>query len=603
MPRLAVKLRDRQFLKRFFIFLACAAGVTICASYALTPQIVRMAQVMKNGSETVLQRLPESSPGGVNEIRQYRVELQVSPYWRAHRLNLMADDCLREFSINQHPVHLPTPVKCRWDRGNPIDLDPYLTPGLNTLEFTVGNLAGYMGFDIRIEGLPWHLEKIAESLVIVSFAALFLLQIGALERWQPPVFWLTLFSLLLSGVQYFSSLYYEYALDIPGHIAYILQIAHSLRLPPPFGWHYQQPPLYYIAMVPLYKIGQWLGMAQPIYAVRLASTVFYISFLWISMETIHLYLRGRYVLLAAAIVLFWPDGFTYAGRISNDGPILTLNALTLYLVTRWYMENDALWLRYAWYSALVGLAIKSSAMVSLGFVGGMTLLALWRKQIQWRFLLNPWIWSIGGLSVLSNFGRILYYRVFEHMDVRWFINIDLTTDDIPIVRTVLPYFFYLDISHFIGNPFYRDNPGGADETFWTPFFKTLLYGEWEWQAVGSAHIVSILFLLILLLILVYLFRWGLLQRGQDYEPLYPPLILLASCMIGAVMWARVQVPWVAQCNARYVCGIVVLMGIYLAKSVEWHMQQRRFALAYLSTGVAIAFSVLSVLMLLFEFDL
>src|SRR5688500_381063 len=88
--------------------------------------------------------------------------------------------------------------------------------------------------------------------------------------------------------------------------------------------------------------------------------------------------------ICAAIVSLSPGGLDLAGLISDDAPILFSHTLVLYFLARWQETNTPYYLKAGIISAFTAFMIKGSAVIALGTVGVMLLIALYQKQITWR---------------------------------------------------------------------------------------------------------------------------------------------------------------------------------------------------------------------------
>lgn len=433
--------------------------------------------------------------------------------------------------------------------------------------------------------------------LLIIFFIMRIFKFNILKHWGKPVSALFIISISLSLTQYFLSNYTEYTNDIYGHTGYITYIAQNGELPLPFGWQTQQPPLYYMLGALFYKFGQWFNLPDPLYATRILSLILYVSFLILSLNTLRHYLKGVYFVMAAAIVLFWPDGFTYAGRISTDVGILFIHALVFYLITRWHFNKQQNLLLYACYAALTGLLIKSSAVIGVGAVAAMIAFAILKKELKIQSILKLKLIVFAALVFTLNFGRIAYYRFVENENVKWFINLELSQITHVLVPNTPYNYLYFDIKSFLRDPFFFSIHNGG-EFFLNAFLKTLLFGEWFWKAGPiPAGIISGLLLVILLFIITYI----LLKAKPTQKSLCFPALIMMLCMIGALIAARIEVPWPAQSNGRYIFGVIVMFALFFSKAVEWHKTEGRTILVGLAVLTTIVFCAVSTLMIIIEF--
>jgi len=404
-------------------------------------------------------------------------------------------------------------------------------------------------------------------------------------------------SLIICMVNFFATNYNSYALDVPGHTNYIKFLATYWRLPEPFGWQTQQPPAYYIIGAILYKIGGWIGMPDPFNMVRCSSLLLYGGFIILSLLILKEYLSGKSYIAAAALVLFWPDGYHYAARISNDLGMLFLISLTLYLMIRWWKTENSHYLIAGFFIAFFSITVKGNGVIAIAAVAALASIALHKKKISWRILVNPYLLVFSITCIGINFGRTFYYRM-KGADVKWFLNLN-TQSMQSILHMRAPYnFLYFDFLSFIRDPFYMSQPDGGIY-LWNAFLKTLILGEWTWQSPMLACTLSFLLVIFLIFILSYLF----LKPRMNSTELCPPLAIMMLCMLAMLISACIAVPWTAQANGRYIFGIIVIFSIYLMKSLEWHYRQGRRLLYYTGMGSVILFPILSIFLNISELAL
>jgi len=299
--------------------------------------------------------------------------------------------------------------------------------------------------------------------------------------------------------------------------------------------------------------------------------------------------------IASSLVLFWPDGFTYAGRIGNDQGILFVHALVLYYLVRWNEEKQVKYLHWSMYASFTALIIKGSGVISIGATGIICLAALYRHEVTLRQLLRWPLMAFCAGCIALNFGRTLYYRMVYSVDLKWFINLNLTDIQSALVDNAPINYLYFDVIGFIQKPFFYSSPKG-EPLFWNALLKTLLLGEWTWQSSFLASVLSAVFLLIL----VYVLWFMLCKIRRSTIGFYAPLLAMMFRMIGALMAARIQVPWACQANSRYIYGLMVILVIFYTKALETLAHTWKGALTFLGIAVALAFCVLSVLFILSE---
>jgi hypothetical protein len=403
-------------------------------------------------------------------------------------------------------------------------------------------------------------------------------------------------SMLFTLRQYLLTDFTQYALDVDGHTAYIASVFFSHRLPEPTGWQSQQPPLYYLIGALFYGAGQFIHLEDPFSAVRFFSLMLYIAFLVLSLFTLKKYfVHGPWLMLAAAIVLFWPEGFNYGGHISNDNGIVFLHAVVLYYLICWQQSLHPRYIRYAIYACCIALTVKGAAIIAMSATALVCLMALYKKQVSPRDLLRWDIVSLCLAAITINFGRTLYYRLFKDMEVAWFLNLKIDKIQGVLTGNTLYNYIYFDVLDFVRYPFYGDTLNGGD-LFWNAFLRSLLLNEWTWRSSILASFLCVFFVFMLCHIIYYI---AVRIRSYNIAEYTPPLAMMV-CMIGALICARIAVPWSAQCNGRYIYGVIVIFALFFGKAIESFFCQGKNIIVAIGIATVILFSVTSLCLLYVE---
>jgi 4-amino-4-deoxy-L-arabinose transferase-like glycosyltransferase len=158
-----------------------------------------------------------------------------------------------------------------------------------------------------------------------------------------------------------------YAPDEPMHLDYIRILSTEARFPTFEETHQtQQPPLYYLLMVPFYRLGSSFGPTGGGHAVRIVSALLGLLTLgavWLAAR-VAFPNRRRVALLALGCAALWP-AFQYAGGCVNNDALATL----LYGVWVWQtalLLRDGLKPRRA---VMVGLVCSAALLTKeTGFV-------------------------------------------------------------------------------------------------------------------------------------------------------------------------------------------------------------------------------------------
>ncbi len=452
-----------------------------------------------------------------------------------------------------------------------------------TLCYTTIALAGAYG--------AAYLYDFAAIAVAIVFIAAWHLAVTCLFPRDPArmpadtlVYW-ALHATMLLGLYYlWHTAFTTRANDIGGHVAYLMKLATSYVLPEPYGWQSQQPPLYYGFAAILFRVGEALDLTQPLQLVRHFSLALYTGFQLLGVAVLRRYLRGGTYLLAAAMLLAWPENLNLMVRISNDVGIVFCDGLALYGLVRWHLDGARRGLALAVLAGALALATKGTGVMIWGAIGLVMLAHLARGTFPWGALRSrTFLLALLPLSLACagiNFGRVWYYRTFYNAKLNWFMNV--SAGDIPAwLSPNRPVnYFYLDYTAYLTAPFYGDK---SMQYFWNAFLKTLLFGEWNWPYPVIALCMAFLLLAVLAMCAT------LLWRPQRPDGPLLPLGAMALCMIGALIASRVVLPWDPQCNARYMFAVVAIIACAYATALDWHRREGRVLMYAAGLGVGLLF--------------
>lgn len=443
-------------------------------------------------------------------------------------------------------------------------------------------------------GVPSAVMLACKVAVPLSAAVMIWLRYFTRSRFDWLIGAMVMVSLVFSYSFFFITDYHLYMNDIDGHLAYIKVIAETGKLPQPFdippgyGWQSAAPPLYYLVAALFYKAGAWMGMSDPFCAARFLSVILYTGFIFTSVAALRYYVSGSYLAMALCLVLFAPDTVTYASRISSDVMMIAAHGIIFYCATRWLVSHDMRFLRYGWMAALAALAVKTTAIADIGAMGMLTAIALYKKHITVRPLLDRWMALSALWGFIPNFGRTIYYKL-QGVPVHWLQNLDKPESYSWAQETTIGTFLWFDLPGYFHYAFPYNEPNGS-KYFWNFFLKSILFGERDY---ASGPILAYVLCGLLLALAMYVVAYLLIRCRPRLDSPDMGLLIFAACMLGSLLLARFNVPWAAQCHIRYIFGVLVIFGVWLARAVEWHIESRQriaaaFGMALMAAFVAVS---------------
>lgn len=144
-----------------------------------------------------------------------------------------------------------------------------------------------------------------------------------------------------------------YAPDEQSHYNYIRYVAEHVSLPVQTSqtgavtndWEYYQPPLYYVALTPVYAASAALfdDTTAVVWVLRLMSVLLWIATVWFAMRFLEvLEIRDKFLsLVVYCVVCLLPTHIFLSSAVNNDNLLLALSAIFLYFMARPNFTNNS----------------------------------------------------------------------------------------------------------------------------------------------------------------------------------------------------------------------------------------------------------------------
>lgn len=185
-----------------------------------------------------------------------------------------------------------------------------------------------------------------------------------------------------------------YAPDEQPHFKYIQYLAVKQQLPVQTSitgeasndWEYYQPPLYYLAMTPVYLISEWMFDSPQaiVSSIRLTSTLFWLANMLLLLGIIrNLNITDEFTQLSIITIAALLPTYTFiSAMINNDSLLAALATGMLYWLTRYQAS-------YSWAiiaGLIIGLAMctKLSAIIIIVAFAAFILIKLWNDRGNWQ---------------------------------------------------------------------------------------------------------------------------------------------------------------------------------------------------------------------------
>ena len=328
-----------------------------------------------------------------------------------------------------------------------------------------------------------------------------------------------------------------YAPDEEPHFRYIEYLYEWRSLPvqtsktdaPTGDWEYYQPPLYYLASVPIHGWVRGLGEDVAVRGIRLLSVALWcvtvIAALRI-LDTLHI--EDAFTRLATiSLVCLLPTFIFMTSVINNDNLLIALSSIILYWMVRTQGRRDVLWIR-----VLIGLAL----WVKLTAIVYMVALAI-LFVVQWLGRTRSFSSAIAN-SVLTVIVPALMWSPWAVRNLALYG--DLTGEsaaNIPVVWPSAFGAFSTTLSYMVTSFWTASGEGnnvglppiiGISLTLlaviglgYGVFFGKRRFNDW------GDHDLAIAFLIAIVVNVVLIFRFGFLYGQGQGRFLFPLLIPIA----------------------------------------------------------------------------
>ena len=224
---------------------------------------------------------------------------------------------------------------------------------------------------------------------------------------------------------------------------------------------------------------------------------------------------------------------------------------------------------------MLGLAVASraNALILLPIVGLAVLYKLYRRELKWDLLENPYV-RIGLLLACLGFamgpGRTEFYRIVEDRHEPFLVaNIHslarvLTLEPWSFNKLLLPH-PEVYFKHPVWNVFTDEN---GRQYFWSSMLKSSLFGEYNWPNKPLATVD----ILLLSLILYVMDGCILHRRFLRSQPQWWMCMVTLFIPIAALMENRIINPFACSEDFRYIYPAIVsfcgLFGLVIQRHID-----------------------------------
>ncbi|KKT51255.1 MAG: hypothetical protein UW64_C0008G0013 [Microgenomates group bacterium GW2011_GWC1_44_37] len=379
-----------------------------------------------------------------------------------------------------------------------------------------------------------------------------------------------------------------------GHLDYIAYVYQNHTVPPAEkGWQYHHPPLYYFLSSLPWSLSNFFPFEKIYLLLQFISVCYYTGFLFISILIFkELLPRGKTIILASALLCFWPSGIIHSVRIGNDTLYYLLFSVSLFFLIRWW-ENPSQNLNLLLSSVFASLTIltKSNGIVLIILLTISALTKLTNLKSGVKYLAIVFVTLV--ITFISFLPR--FQSKLNDSSIDWLnSSVHLLNKDLAVTNTANNLLF-LDINSYLTHPFtstWSDDSGR--QSFWNFLLKSSLFGEFSFEkpiSILLAHSLSLMLLVFLTISITNIF-FGF-SRAIFLNPIIVGNLLIN---LAALYYFRLKLPFAPHADFRYIYPILVSFIFFLLPS-SFQILNNKF-LRNFTFSILWAFPIISIIFFL-----
>ncbi len=535
-------------------------------TFALLVLLIVTHQVLSPvfGTPTIQEHRVRASPA----MLEVRFPISMGPVFPRTFL-VSGMNCINGIRINDHRIASDIFPLCNSSMGLELPTHFFMQKEANIVSVMINALLdNQTGIDVRIS--PW--DPLECSFNILYCILLSMLGYLCIRRWNRGSQSQSLAFVFLGGsmlrVWYFltTGAFVRFH-DVTGHVEYIRHVARYLRLPPSGGgWEFHQSPLYYIVSGLWWRMGEWIARspAEMLRDLQVGSLLLSIAAFAIGLPMAAILFSRqdahrdatKFLLLLATI----PSLVFLSAWINNDVPATFFAFLIILLLLRWWRSPDMTAWIMLWIIIAVGVLVKETllpfiiiallCLLSHTHISRKRKLSLCAIGISILFLLTFWLVVLRNLE--PDHGRLLSMG-------NGFLN-----DDLRVGNSITDYLIFHP-GRIFQLPF--NTPWldiGRRQLFWEFFFRSVLFGEFQFTRLWMLCAHLALAGMILLLALLY----GITADCRLRSRYFFPLIVTTIVLLATLIIYRIAFPFSPNQDFRFVTGLALPFSYYIVIGIR-----------------------------------
>ena len=557
----------------------------------MQPRFSNVSMLRSDSGDTTTQTMPiQFTSNAATAIVRFTLH---TPTLHPRLYRIIPDDCVIAMNINGEDIWGTHEPECDYINGFSMNIGPYLHAGANTFVIQLQNAGGPAALNMQVAtGDSVFLITLLTLAIALSWLLYIVIRYLPGTSGTRTCAMIVCAALALRILYLFGTPYTMRAHDVSGHLEYISYLLQHWSLPSEgSGWQWYQPPLYYLALAPIFGIMQSLNFSDAVIYQTLQFPAFLsgIIVVALSMRLASIVFPKKsqsvsyYIFLS--LIVFFPALVYTGARINNDVFVTLFGFGALTSLIAWWRGRP---LQY-WYIAvgLCGLALlsKSSALLLLPIVFGCPLLAKSLKKREKGLHISMGLLLLGMMT-----SWLFTMRFFTNLQPSFIGNIGSLNSGLRLTNA-FTHLTRFDITQILGHIYNNawDDAAGR-QYFWEYLYRSAFFGEFSFP-----DSVSLLAMGIVLLGFVVL---GIALYGAAISWLYraykdlPFLLIFVILLIGHLAF-RMSFPFSSSQDMRYSILVIIPLAYFISLSIE--RVSRRWAIAL--TTVTVIFILLCTLFL------
>ena len=549
MQTLTKLIKTPEFIAAVCMLLFVAIGI-------LSNVSIKNVTLERNGHSEKI-----SLPYSGNTKQNFFINFEV-----VDRLNLpysmwiLPNDCVESIDVGTKVINLQK-IKnhCSSSKGITLEdstLAPHRTPGKTHYSVMLRNLQGPGGIMVSTKTSS-TLGLLINSLAIISFA---LLCTFIARRFRIGK---TLTVLFLAGVIFRSAFflaipYKQFSMDVEGHISYIQYIWESHSIPDDKEcWSCYHPPVYYLAAVPSYVLGEYLGFPGTS-GLQAFSLLLSVLTAFLGILFLRKILDGRNLILASLLWIFWPLAIMVSPRIGNDQLFYLLHVLCMWAGISYVKEGHGKYLIVSAVASALALWTKTTAIVTLGMFVVFALGGYFANARQLKPTKSEIIaWALFAATLVTFLIHVISGGELVG-------NANALNSSMKVPNELFNY-LYFDLRTFLEHPFTSCWSGSLGrDFFWNFVLKTSMFGEYKMLPTATGHTLATVLSILLLVLIAFAARGFWKNRLSLVHWI---LLLHGIAFTGALIALRAKYPYACSADFRYILPVLLSFCPFVASGI------------------------------------